>query len=104
MGTFIDSPPYRINTAGLQSFWEFRFSNEGHSIPKPAGPVNNFGDCHRNYGFLDEMPAHFRCGDFSLNLLMQVDGCLDRDKPAMIAEIDKFLNLDPNRNLERNAG
>jgi len=44
---------------------------------------------------LDEMPAHFRCGDFSLNLLMQVDGRLDRDKSAMIAEIDRFLSLDP---------
>ncbi|MBN2321991.1 MAG: radical SAM protein [Acidobacteria bacterium] len=44
---------------------------------------------------LDEMPSHFRCGDFSLNLLMQVDGSLDRDKRAMIAVIDKFLDLDP---------
>jgi hypothetical protein len=44
---------------------------------------------------LEEMPAHFRCGDFSLNLLMQVDGRLDKDKQAMIAEIDKFLSLDP---------
>jgi hypothetical protein len=44
---------------------------------------------------LEEMPAHFRCGDFSLNLLMQVDGRLDRDKQAMIAETDNFLNLDP---------
>jgi hypothetical protein len=44
---------------------------------------------------LDEMPADFRCGDFSLNLLMQVDGRLDRDKRTMIAEVDKFLALDP---------
>jgi radical SAM superfamily enzyme len=44
---------------------------------------------------LDEMPAHFRCGDFSLNLLMQVDGRLDRGKQAMIAETDRFLHLDP---------
>ena len=44
---------------------------------------------------LDEMPTHFRCGDFSLNLLMQVDGRLDRDKQAMLAETDKFLKLDP---------
>jgi hypothetical protein len=41
------------------------------------------------------MPAHFRCGDFSLNLLMQVDGRLDKDKQAMIDEIKKFLDLDP---------
>ena len=44
---------------------------------------------------LDEMPAHFRCGDFSLNLLMQVDGRLDRKKEAMIQEIDRYLSLSP---------
>ena len=42
---------------------------------------------------LDEMPAHFRCGDFSLNLLMQVDGPLNTQKEAMIREIDKYLAL-----------
>jgi radical SAM superfamily enzyme YgiQ (UPF0313 family) len=44
---------------------------------------------------LDEMPSHFRCGDFSLNLLMQVDGKLDVDKQAMIHEIDRYLALTP---------
>ena len=43
---------------------------------------------------LDEMPSHFRCGDFSMNLLMQVDGHLDRDKENMMAEVNKFLNLE----------
>lgn len=42
---------------------------------------------------LDEIPARFRCGDFSLNLLMQVDGYLDREKEKMIAEIDRYLDL-----------
>jgi histone acetyltransferase (RNA polymerase elongator complex component) len=42
---------------------------------------------------LDEMPAHFRCGDFSLNLLMQVDGMLNTHKDAMIQEIDRYLAL-----------
>ena len=42
---------------------------------------------------LDEMPTHFRCGDFSLNLLMQVDGRLDRDKKEMIMEIDRYLAM-----------
>jgi len=42
---------------------------------------------------LDEMPTHFRCGDFSLNLLMQVDGRLDGQKEAMIAEIDRYLAM-----------
>lgn len=42
---------------------------------------------------LNEMPSHFRCGDFSLNLLMQVDGRLDRDIKAMLDEIDKYLAM-----------
>ena len=42
---------------------------------------------------LDEMPTHFRCGDFSMNLLMQVDGRLDQKKTAMIEEIDRYLSL-----------
>lgn len=42
---------------------------------------------------LDEIPSHFRCGDFSLNLLMQVDGRLDADKAAMMNEIDRYLAL-----------
>lgn len=42
---------------------------------------------------LDEMPAHFRCGDFSQNLLMQVDGRLDTHKRVMIDEIDKYLSM-----------
>ncbi|WP_419660453.1 radical SAM domain protein [Desulfosarcina variabilis str. Montpellier] len=42
---------------------------------------------------LDEMPTHFRCGDFSMNLLMQVDGRLDQKKAAMIEEIDRYLSL-----------
>jgi len=42
---------------------------------------------------LDDIPARFRCGDFSLNLLMQVDGYLDKDKESMIAEIDRYLSL-----------
>jgi radical SAM superfamily enzyme len=42
---------------------------------------------------LDEMHSHFHCGDFSLNLLMQVDGYLDTDKPAMLRELDAFLAL-----------
>ena len=42
---------------------------------------------------LAEMPAYFRCGDFSLNLLMQVDGRLDQDKTEMIQKIDQYLSL-----------
>ena len=42
---------------------------------------------------LTEMPSYFRCGDFSLNLLMQVDGRLDTDKKDMIDAIDKYLAM-----------
>jgi len=48
---------------------------------------------------LEDMPAHFRCGDFSLNLLMQVDGMLDRDKKAMMGEIDRYLALTKEQKL-----
>lgn len=46
---------------------------------------------------LDEMHTYFSCGDFSLNLLMQVDGYLDEKKPYMLSELDKFLSLTPDQ-------
>ena len=42
---------------------------------------------------LDEMHTHFRCSDFSLNLLMGVDGYLDSQKDEMLHEIDTYLSL-----------
>jgi radical SAM superfamily enzyme YgiQ (UPF0313 family) len=42
---------------------------------------------------LDEMHSYFSCADFSLNLLMQVDGYLDEKKGEMLKELDKFLAL-----------
>ena len=42
---------------------------------------------------LEEMPSHFRCADFSLNLLMHVDGYLDRDRDRMLEDLDSFLAL-----------
>jgi len=42
---------------------------------------------------LDEMHSYFRCGDFSLNLLMGVDGYLDSQKDKMLQEIDAYLSL-----------
>ncbi len=42
---------------------------------------------------LDEMHSYFSSNDFSLNLLMQVDGFLDEKKAVMLAEIDAFLAL-----------
>jgi radical SAM superfamily enzyme len=42
---------------------------------------------------LEEMHSYFHCNDFSLNLLMQVDGYLDTDKAAMLRELDAFFSL-----------
>jgi radical SAM superfamily enzyme YgiQ (UPF0313 family) len=42
---------------------------------------------------LDRMHSYFSCNDFSLNLLMQVDGFLDEKKDAMLDELDAFLSM-----------
>ena len=40
---------------------------------------------------LDEMHSYFSSNDFSLNLLMQIDGFLDEKKAFMLRELDTFL-------------
>ena len=42
---------------------------------------------------LDEMHSYFSCGDYSPNLLMQVDGYLDEKKDYMLGELDRFLSF-----------
>jgi hypothetical protein len=42
---------------------------------------------------LDSMHSYFSSNDFSLNLLMQVDGFLDEKKESMIEELDAYLSL-----------
>lgn len=44
---------------------------------------------------LDEIHSYFSCGDYSPNLLMEVNGYLDEKKPTMLSELDKFLSLTP---------
>jgi radical SAM superfamily enzyme len=44
---------------------------------------------------LHEMHTYFSCADFSLNLLMYVDGFLDRDKVKMLSDLDDYLSLTP---------
>jgi radical SAM superfamily enzyme len=70
-----------------------RMINEGGF--EPMTDVEIVAEIRQLLEHLAEMPVQFRCGDFSLNLLMQVDGRLDRDKRAMMEEIDRFLNLKP---------
>ena len=42
---------------------------------------------------LDIMHSYFSCNDFSLNLIMQVDGFLDEKKGFMLKELDAYLSL-----------
>jgi radical SAM superfamily enzyme YgiQ (UPF0313 family) len=42
---------------------------------------------------LDNMHSYFSCNDFSLNLLMQVDGYLDEKKEDMLKELEAFLSM-----------
>ena len=44
---------------------------------------------------LDEIHSYFSCGDYSPNLLMEVNGYLDEKKPTMLSELGKFLSLTP---------
>jgi radical SAM superfamily enzyme len=44
---------------------------------------------------LDEIHSSFSCGDYSPNLLMEVNGYLDEKKADMLSELDKFLSLTP---------
>jgi radical SAM superfamily enzyme YgiQ (UPF0313 family) len=42
---------------------------------------------------LDSMHSYFSCNDFSLNLLMQVDGFLDEKKASMLKELNAYLSM-----------
>jgi radical SAM superfamily enzyme len=44
---------------------------------------------------LAEVHSYLSCGDYSPNLLMEVNGYLDERKAAMLAELDRFLALTP---------
>jgi radical SAM superfamily enzyme YgiQ (UPF0313 family) len=42
---------------------------------------------------LDSVHSYFSSNDFSLNLLMQVDGFLDEKKESMLKELDAYLSM-----------
>ncbi len=42
---------------------------------------------------LQEMPTYFSSGDYMRNLLMQVDGYLDKNKDFLLSELKRFLSL-----------
>ena len=68
-----------------------RMVEEGTFVPMADDEI--VGEIRLLVATLREMHSYFSCADFSLNLLMQVDGFLDEKKKAMLEELDKFLAL-----------
>ena len=64
---------------------------EGTFVPMADDEI--IGEIRLLVEHLDEMHSYFSSNDFSLNLLMQVDGFLDEKKASMLAELDAFLAL-----------
>jgi histone acetyltransferase (RNA polymerase elongator complex component) len=68
-----------------------RMKDEGTFVPMADDEI--VAEIRLLLSALDEMKSHFRCNDFSLNLLMHIDGRLDEHKHDMIEELDRFLAL-----------
>ena len=68
-----------------------KMASEGRFIP--LNDLEIIQEIRLLLAHLDDMPSHFKCADFSLNLLMHVDGVLSTDRLRMIEEIDQFLSL-----------
>jgi len=68
-----------------------RMVEEGTFVPMTD--VEIVGEIRLLVDHLDKMHSYFSCNDFSLNLLMEVDGFLDEKKDLMLRELDAFLAL-----------
>lgn len=64
---------------------------EGSFIPLTDDEI--VGEIRLLVHHLDRMHSYFSCNDFSLNLLMQVDGFLDENKESMLQELDAYLSM-----------
>jgi len=64
---------------------------EGTFVPQTDGEI--VAEIRVLVHHLDRMHSYFSSNDFSLNLLMQVDGFLDEKREAMLKELDAFLSL-----------
>ena len=62
-----------------------RMVEEGTFVP--MNDEETIGEIRLLVDHLDKMHSYFSCNDFSLNLLMQVDGFLDEKKDAMLKEL-----------------
>jgi radical SAM superfamily enzyme len=69
-----------------------RMVEEGKFVPMADDEI--VGEIRLLLAELAERHSYFSCADFSLNLLMQVDGYLDRKKEEMLKELDRFLGLE----------
>jgi radical SAM superfamily enzyme len=68
-----------------------RMVGEGTFLPMADDEIA--GEIRLLVASLREMHSYFSCADFSLNLLMQVDGYLDEKRAVMLTELDRFLSL-----------
>ena len=68
-----------------------RMVQEGTFVPMNDEEI--IGEVRLLVDRLDKMHSYFSCNDFSLNLLMEVDGFLDEKKDFMLGELDAFLAL-----------
>jgi radical SAM superfamily enzyme YgiQ (UPF0313 family) len=68
-----------------------RMVQEGTFVPMNDEEI--IGEIRLLVDRLDKMHSYFSCNDFSLNLLMEVDGFLDEKKDFMLRELDAFLAL-----------
>ena len=68
-----------------------RMVEEGTFVPMTDDEI--VGEIRLLVASLKEMRSYFSCADFSLNLLMQVDGYLDEKKEVMLKELDRYLGL-----------
>ncbi len=69
--------------------------DEGTFVPMTDEEI--VGEIRLLVSSLDDIHSYFACGDYSPNLLMQVDGYLDEKKAAMLAELEKYLSLTPDQ-------
>ncbi len=60
---------------------------------EPMSDDEIVAEIRRLVDHLDRMHSYLSSNDFSLNLLMQVDGFLDERKEEMLKELDAFLSL-----------
>ncbi|MCX7857183.1 MAG: radical SAM protein [Deltaproteobacteria bacterium] len=83
----------RVRTFAIHPFSPFaKMAKEGTFVPMNDEEI--IREIRLLLENLREMRSYFSCGDFSLNLLMQLDGYLDEKKKEMLNLIDRYLSMD----------